>query len=82
MQIKAVVISVFVATAFADTPDVNSILTQVPACALPCLIEGASAVGCDATNYACQCGKADQLTQAAGSCVDTSCSADEAASKS
>lgn len=73
MQFKNVAISLFVAVA-AASDDVTTLLTQVPDCALTCLITGASDIGCTVTDYTCQCSKAAELQASAGPCIDSACS--------
>ncbi|ETS81142.1 hypothetical protein PFICI_06144 [Pestalotiopsis fici W106-1] len=73
MQFKTVAISLFVAVA-AASDDITSLVTQVPDCALTCLITGASDIGCTVTDYTCQCSKAAELQASAGPCIDAACS--------
>ncbi|KAI1840759.1 hypothetical protein JX266_013033 [Neoarthrinium moseri] len=75
MQFKNLALSLFVASVAAQ--DINSLITQVPTCALSCLLNAGAQVGCDTTDYSCQCSKADALKQAVEPCLAKSCSAEE-----
>ncbi|KAI0151528.1 hypothetical protein BJ166DRAFT_391874 [Pestalotiopsis sp. NC0098] len=77
MQFKNLAVSLFVAAVVAD--DITSLVTQVPDCALTCLVTGASDIGCTVTDYDCQCSKASELQASAGPCIQEACSsADQA----
>jgi hypothetical protein len=78
MQIKNAVLSIFIVSVAADAT--TDILTQVPTCALSCLLTGAGKVGCPITDYACQCEHAAELQNAAGPCIESACSTADAAS--
>ncbi|WQF86587.1 Putative extracellular membrane protein, CFEM [Colletotrichum destructivum] len=50
-------------------------VTAIPSCAQSCFLEGASFVGCDGLDFACQCGKEAALYAAIEPCVATGCPA-------
>ncbi|KAM0809183.1 hypothetical protein AB5N19_09526 [Seiridium cardinale] len=77
MQFKNLAFSLLVAVAAADS--VDQLVTQIPSCALTCLISGSSKVGCAVTDYACQCNNASALQDDVTPCVSSSCSASDAA---
>lgn len=49
-------------------------VTDIPSCALQCVANGVTGVGCELTDFKCSCGKADQLTPAVTPCVQQACS--------
>ena len=54
--------------------DLAALAAEIPACAKPALDEAAAAVGCSATDYACQCGeKKQQITIEASPKVIEAC---------
>lgn len=57
-------------TAFAAA---QNTITDLPACALTCLISAIGGLGCDVTDFACSCKKADQLTPVVTPCVQAAC---------
>lgn len=81
MQFKTIAISTFLGLA-AATIDVSSLVNELPSCSLLCLISGASATGCSATDYACQCENEAAVTGNATTCLKSACSASEIGSKS
>lgn len=51
---------------------------DIPACAVPCIKEGAPKVGCEVTDAACQCKKQDDLAAEVIGCISEKCTAEEA----
>lgn len=77
MQFKNLAFSLFAAAVAAD--DVNSLVAQIPSCALTCLVTSATQVNCGITDYKCQCENATELQAVATPCVSSACSvADQA----
>ncbi|EFQ31461.1 hypothetical protein CGRA01v4_11053 [Colletotrichum graminicola] len=64
------IISLLAAIVAADT--VNQLVDQIPTCAVTCISDQSTAVGCDITNFACSCGKISELTPKVVSCLATS----------
>ncbi|KAI8965187.1 hypothetical protein F5Y11DRAFT_21128 [Daldinia sp. FL1419] len=75
MQFKTLAIALFAATVAAES--VQELISQIPSCAKPCLDKASTTIGCKTTDSMCQCGKIDDLTKEAITCVSTSCSADD-----
>jgi hypothetical protein len=78
MQFKSLALSLLVAVATAD--DITQLVTQIPSCALTCLVTAAASVNCAITDYSCQCSNASALQASATPCVQSACSADDQAS--
>ncbi|KAH8879074.1 hypothetical protein GQ53DRAFT_834450 [Thozetella sp. PMI_491] len=78
MQFTLALAALFAGLVAADT-DPNSIVAQVPSCAMTCLIRGAAAVGCGTVDYKCQCTHMTDLTQAVTPCLAQGCTVDEIA---
>ncbi|EKG21665.1 hypothetical protein MPH_00975 [Macrophomina phaseolina MS6] len=55
---------------------------DIPACAVPCIKEGAPKVGCEVTDAACQCKKQDDLAAEVIGCISEKCTAEEAVKSS
>ncbi|KAK0663279.1 hypothetical protein DIS24_g1464 [Lasiodiplodia hormozganensis] len=51
---------------------------DIPACAVPCIKDGAPKVGCEVTDAACQCKKQDDLAAEVIGCISEKCTAEEA----
>jgi hypothetical protein len=49
--------------------DIATILSQLPKCAVKCLVEGASEHGCAPTDYVCQCSKTAEITRTVSPCM-------------
>ncbi|KAI5852041.1 hypothetical protein GGS23DRAFT_542619 [Durotheca rogersii] len=75
MQFKTLALTLFLAAAAAES--VQELVAQIPACAKTCLDNASTEVGCAVSDNKCQCGKANDLTQASLICVSTSCTSDE-----
>ncbi|KAK4149421.1 hypothetical protein C8A00DRAFT_18887 [Chaetomidium leptoderma] len=54
----------------ADCPEID----KIPICGYPCILTAVTAIGCEADDYACMCGKFDDLRSSAAACVVTNCS--------
>lgn len=52
----------------------NVALTAIPSCAQSCFLDGAPAVGCGGTDFACQCNQEAALYAAIEGCVASGCS--------
>lgn len=48
-------------------------VTAVPVCAQSCILDGAPSIGCDGTDFACQCDKEAALYAAIEGCVSSAC---------
>lgn len=48
-------------------------LTAIPSCAQSCFLDDAPSIGCDSTDFACQCEKEAALYAAVEGCVSTGC---------
>lgn len=64
--------------------DLNSVVSQLPQCAITCLDSSAPTIGCTASDLTCLCSKSDQLVTAIGSCIlfNSGCSSEEQSRKS
>ncbi|OCK80114.1 hypothetical protein K432DRAFT_248626, partial [Lepidopterella palustris CBS 459.81] len=49
------------------------VAAAIPACGQSCIISAGSAIGCAATDYACQCTSSSALQNSAQNCVISSC---------
>lgn len=47
--------------------------TEIPSCAQNCILNGAPTIGCEATNFSCQCEQSAALFAAIEGCVATAC---------
>ncbi|KAI1466216.1 uncharacterized protein F4812DRAFT_100326 [Daldinia caldariorum] len=74
MQFKTLAVALFAAAAAAES--VQELISQIPACAKPCLDSASTKIGCSTTDSKCQCSKIDDLTQESITCVSTSCDSD------
>ncbi|KUI58562.1 hypothetical protein VP1G_05848 [Cytospora mali] len=78
MQFKTIAISAFIGLAAAtSSTDVSSLTNELPSCSLLCLVSGATAAGCGATDYTCQCNNQAAITSNATTCLTSSCSASD-----
>lgn len=70
-------------TSTSSGGDLNSIVSQVPQCALTCLDSTASSIGCSASDLTCLCSKSDQLISSIGPCIllQSKCSSEEQSRK-
>lgn len=48
-------------------------ITDLPSCALSCVADGVTGVGCELTDFECSCKKSNELTPAVTPCVQKSC---------
>ncbi|KAI7776430.1 hypothetical protein LA080_005385 [Diaporthe eres] len=66
-------------TSTSSGGDLNSIVSQVPQCALTCLDSTATSIGCSASDLTCLCSKSDQLISSIGPCIllQSQCSSEE-----
>lgn len=82
MQFKVVLVSALVGTVAAQsTTGIPALVSQIPSCALSCIIKAAESSGCGVTDYGCQCGKAAAIQAAVQPCIVPACSAADQASK-
>lgn len=58
---------------FTSLAAAQNTIADLPSCALTCLISTIDGLGCDVTDFACSCQKADQLTPVVTPCVQTAC---------
>jgi len=73
MQFKTLVVAAFFGLATAAV-DPSTIISQIPSCALTCLLTGAASANCDVTDYACQCKNFDAIQKTVAPCVQGACS--------
>lgn len=59
-----------------------SLIDSLPECGVNCLSDASAAVGCDVTDYACQCNSYTEIEASSGTCLQTNCSATDVASMS
>ena len=59
--------------AFTALVAAQNTITDLPTCALTCLISAIDGLGCALTEFACSCQKADQLTPVVTPCVQAAC---------
>lgn len=52
---------------------VNVALTAIPGCAQNCILNGAPSIGCQGTDFDCQCAQSAALFAAVEGCVSTAC---------
>lgn len=59
--------------------DLNSVVSQLPQCAITCLNSSATTIGCTASDLTCLCSKSDQLVTSIGTCIifNSGCSSNE-----
>ncbi|KAG8169346.1 hypothetical protein KVR01_000091 [Diaporthe batatas] len=59
--------------------DLNSLISQLPQCAITCLDSSAPTIGCSASDLTCLCSKSDQLVTSIGTCIllNSGCSPEE-----
>ncbi|KAL1867899.1 hypothetical protein Daus18300_006174 [Diaporthe australafricana] len=62
-----------------SSSDLDSLVSQLPQCALSCLDSAATNIGCTASDLTCLCSKRDALISAIGPCIllNSGCSSDE-----
>ncbi|KAI0383330.1 hypothetical protein F5Y04DRAFT_32804 [Hypomontagnella monticulosa] len=75
MQFRTLALTLF-ATAVA-AQSAQELIAEIPSCAKPCLDSASTKIGCSTTDVKCQCGKIDDLTSEAITCVSTSCNTDD-----
>ncbi|KAL8403457.1 hypothetical protein RB594_008643 [Gaeumannomyces avenae] len=75
--LSTLVLAAIASTAAAD--DVGSLVSQIPACALPCFVEASTSSGCSVTDYKCMCNNILQVQKAAAGCLATSCEVEDLA---
>lgn len=80
MKYTAVALAFCAAVATADS--IEDLVTQLPACALPCFQAATGEIGCKDGDFACQCSKVDQFTTAVLPCVTKQCKPEDLASTS
>ncbi len=75
-------VSLFISAALA-TPNITALLSEIPECALSCVMKGPGQVGCDVLDLECQCGKLENMTAIVAPCmVHANCTLDEIMSAS
>ncbi|ROV93443.1 hypothetical protein VPNG_09619 [Cytospora leucostoma] len=52
---------------------VNVALSTIPSCARHCILHGATSIGCQGTDFGCQCAASAALFAAIEDCVSTAC---------
>ncbi|KAK2608104.1 hypothetical protein N8I77_006737 [Diaporthe amygdali] len=52
---------------------INVALTAIPGCAQNCILNGAPSIGCQGTDFSCQCAQSAALFAAVEGCVQTAC---------
>lgn len=52
---------------------INVALTAIPACAQNCILNGAPSIGCQGTDFSCQCAQSAALYAAVEGCVSSAC---------
>ncbi|KAI1336704.1 hypothetical protein F5Y15DRAFT_418772 [Xylariaceae sp. FL0016] len=77
MRFQTAILSVIFAAAATTAQSVDELVSQIPTCAQPCLADASEAVGCSATDSACQCNHSTDVQKNAIVCVSSSCSEDE-----
>lgn len=81
MQLTTLILSVFLGLSAAASSDVSSLISQLPSCGQTCLVSGAAAANCEATDYSCQCDNEDTIIANSTSCIVSSCSVSDISSK-
>lgn len=63
--------------------DLNSVVSQLPQCALTCLDSTASDIGCSPSDLTCLCSNSDKLISGIGPCIllQSGCSSEEQSRK-
>jgi hypothetical protein len=78
MQVKTVVLSLFVAVAAARS--IDEIVADIPSCAKPCIDSASTKAGCAIADHNCQCNKIGELTSDSVVCVSQGCDAGDISS--
>lgn len=52
---------------------INVALTAIPGCAQNCILNGAPSIGCQGTDFSCQCAQSAALYAAVEGCVSSAC---------
>ncbi|KXH38827.1 hypothetical protein CNYM01_06006 [Colletotrichum nymphaeae SA-01] len=65
-----IVVSILAALVAAET--IDQLVAEIPTCAVTCIRDGAQSVNCDITDFACSCGKVEQLTAKVVPCLASS----------
>ncbi|OIW27015.1 hypothetical protein CONLIGDRAFT_635240, partial [Coniochaeta ligniaria NRRL 30616] len=95
MQSKYFVVSLLLALTSAETPtttsstattsptNLPSLIASLPHCALGCLSDAATTIGCAPTNFTCLCAESGALVSNVGPCIisGSGCSPDDISSK-
>lgn len=81
MQFTTLVLSGFLSLAVAQSSDVSSLISELPSCGQTCLVNGAAAANCEATDYSCQCDNQDAIIANSTSCILSACSVSDISSK-
>lgn len=70
-------------TSTGSSGNLNSLVSQLPQCAITCLDSSASTIGCNASDLTCLCSKSDQLVTSIGTCIlfNSGCSSEEQSRK-
>lgn len=75
MKYAFVTVALVAAVVSAQAPSIS----DIPACALPCLSDAITkSTNCEVSDYKCICEHGDAIQSAAGSCVMDKCGATEA----
>ncbi len=70
-------LSTTLVAAQAPPSDPFAIASQIPACALGCIGQGASTSGCREDDFACQCTNLARIQTSIQSCLNEACTAQE-----
>ncbi|KAK1705941.1 uncharacterized protein BDZ83DRAFT_552075, partial [Colletotrichum acutatum] len=65
-----IAVSFLAALVAAET--IDQLVAEIPTCAVTCIRDGAQSVNCDITDFACSCGKVEQLTAKVVPCLASS----------
>lgn len=71
MKYTTVALAFFAAVTAAEK--IEDLVTQLPACALPCFQAATGEIGCKDGDFACQCSKVNEFTKAVLPCVTKQC---------
>ncbi len=78
MQFKTLFVAAL--AGFVAAQDINTLISEIPSCALTCLLTGASDAGCGTSDYACQCSNQSTIQTSAEPCLTKACSTSDIAS--
>ncbi|POS69647.1 hypothetical protein DHEL01_v211958 [Diaporthe helianthi] len=74
MRLRSFYLLAFLCCGVAVAQDcINVALTAIPACAQNCILNGAPSIGCQGTDFSCQCAQSAALYAAVEGCVSSAC---------